>query len=66
MEEIFYDVEDVARMLKLHIVTVRNKVRQNNNGWFKVGTYWRINKSDFETWVNEMKKTSFKKIGKKK
>jgi len=64
MENIFFDIRDVAKMLKLHPVTVRNKVRINKKGWFKIGTYWRINKSDFEKWIDGLKKDVMKKARK--
>ena len=61
MEQSFYSIEDVADLLKLHAVTVRNKARKSSKGWLKIGTHWRISKSDFELWINELKAERYKR-----
>ncbi len=51
MNEIYYSVDDVARLLKLHEKTVQRYIREGRLQANKVGKAWRINGHDLSQFV---------------
>lgn len=47
-------VRDVAAFMSFHPVTIRNMIRKYPAGWIRVGTYYRISKSNFEKWFKSL------------
>jgi excisionase family DNA binding protein len=51
MEKVFYSVEEVAALLELHPVTVREYAREGRVPAAKLGRRWRFPKPTFDAWV---------------
>jgi len=45
------NVEEVARMLHLHVMTVYRLVKEGKLPGFKVGGRWRFHRSALEDWM---------------
>ena len=45
------DVEEVAQLLHLHVMTVYRLVKQGKLPGFKVGGRWRFHRSALENWM---------------
>ncbi|MCP3685592.1 MAG: helix-turn-helix domain-containing protein [bacterium] len=50
-----YDVFDVADMFSLSELTIRRYLKSNQLKGFKVGRFWRIEKSEVDRFIAEAK-----------
>lgn len=48
--------KEVAELLQLHEVTVRNKCRKKDMPCFKIGNHWKIKEKDLKNWIDEQQK----------
>ena len=51
MDNGFYTTEEVAKMLKVHIITVRRWLEAGKLRGHKAGRQWRIKKQDLEEYL---------------
>lgn len=49
-----YTIEDLMAMLILSRPTVCRLLKQNEFRWFKVGGAYRISKTSFDAWLNDV------------
>lgn len=50
---VFYTVEKISEMLKVHPNTVRNWINKGDLKASKTGQVYRIKKEDFEKFIND-------------
>ena len=54
------NVEDVAKYLDVHPMTVYRYAKSGKIPAFKIGTDWRFTKESFEKWIKEKEAYHFK------
>ena len=57
-----FDINEVARALKMNPFTVRTYARRFPQYWHKINYEWRISKSNYDKWFQEMKTLRGKKM----
>ena len=55
MDEQFYTINEVAKLLQLHHNTVRTLIRNGELAATQVGRQWKIKKTDFEAYTDTRK-----------
>lgn len=49
LDEMFYTIDEVSKILKVHHTTIRRAIKDNRLKAFKIGTKWLIKKEDIES-----------------
>lgn len=62
LEDDFYSIEELAKILKVHPNTIRNNIKKGKINAKKYGEQWRIRKSDI-LWHHQMKEKIEEKEG---
>jgi len=55
MEKEFYKAEDIAKLLKVNIMTVYRYIKASKLKAYKIGKEFRIDKNEFNNFLNSVK-----------
>jgi excisionase family DNA binding protein len=54
-EKEFYKAEDLARLLAVNIMTIYRYIKANKFAAYKIGREYRIDKNEFNKFLNKVK-----------